>query len=107
MRISDWSSDVCSSDLAHAQRQRLVEAWQAVLRHEPAGAAVTLQVEALRRGTRDHRSTAGIERRDCCERHHQGGEDEPEARPARERSEERRVGKECGSTCRYRWWPDN
>src|SRR3546814_17623481 len=21
------------------------------------------------------------------------------------RSEERRVGKECGSTCRYRWWP--
>src|SRR3546814_6465232 len=57
MRISDWSSDVCSSDL-----------------------------EALRRGTREHRSTAGIERRDCCERHHQGGEDEPEARPARETS---------------------
>src|SRR3546814_14580401 len=22
-----------------------------------------------------------------------------------ERSEERRVGKGCGSTCRYRWWP--
>src|SRR3546814_16650225 len=22
-----------------------------------------------------------------------------------ERSEERRVGKECVSTCRYRWWP--
>jgi hypothetical protein len=21
------------------------------------------------------------------------------------RSEERRVGKECSSTCRYRWWP--
>src|SRR3546814_18783794 len=23
----------------------------------------------------------------------------------RARSEERRVGKECVSTCRYRWWP--
>src|SRR3546814_15845662 len=23
------------------------------------------------------------------------------------RSEERRVGKECGSTCRYRWSPDH
>src|SRR3546814_18407751 len=23
------------------------------------------------------------------------------------RSEERRVGKECVSTCRSRWWPDN
>src|SRR3546814_12673527 len=25
----------------------------------------------------------------------------------RGRSEERRVGKECVSTCRYRWWPYN
>src|SRR3546814_18864126 len=24
-----------------------------------------------------------------------------------ERSEERRVGKECVSTCSYRWWPDH
>src|SRR3546814_21017562 len=23
------------------------------------------------------------------------------------RSEERRVGKECVSTCRFRWWPDH
>src|SRR3546814_18385217 len=23
------------------------------------------------------------------------------------RSEERRVGKECASTCRFRWWPEN
>src|SRR3546814_15035797 len=25
--------------------------------------------------------------------------------PEERRSEERRVGKECVSTCRYRWWP--
>src|SRR3546814_19099180 len=24
-----------------------------------------------------------------------------------QRSDERRVGTECVSTCRYRWWPDN
>src|SRR3546814_13065120 len=23
------------------------------------------------------------------------------------RPEERREGKECGSTCKYRWWPDH
>src|SRR3546814_14481341 len=33
--------------------------------------------------------------------------DDPEAVTfvTRLRSEERRVGKECVSTCRYRWWP--
>src|SRR3546814_15367589 len=30
-----------------------------------------------------------------------------EALPNRERSEERRVGKECVSTCRSRWSPDH
>src|SRR3546814_17885957 len=29
------------------------------------------------------------------------------ASPAPDRSEERRVGKECVSTCRYRWAPDH
>src|SRR3546814_20280346 len=34
-------------------------------------------------------------------------QDRPELRDllALRRSEERRVGKECVSTCRYRWWP--
>src|SRR3546814_14592856 len=26
--------------------------------------------------------------------------------PATDRPEERRVGKECGSTCRWRWWTE-
>src|SRR3546814_9718530 len=30
---------------------------------------------------------------------------EPKQAPAARRSEERRVGKECVSTCRSRWWP--
>src|SRR3546814_3289701 len=34
-----------------------------------------------------------------------GGADRAERRPHRQRSEERRVGKECVSTCRSRWSP--
>src|SRR3546814_4780410 len=73
MRISDWSSDVCSSDLQHpaaAVDLCVDEAGQ-----QPA----RLQVDLAVRGC-----IAGIRYR---------------------RSEERRVGKECVSTCRYRWSP--
>src|SRR3546814_7561564 len=76
MRISDWSSDVCSSDLPPA-----------------AGSIALVQSPGCR------------------------GVDAP--RPTRDlanvwimsnslrkvRSEERRVGKECVSTCRSRWSP--
>src|SRR3546814_5360420 len=64
MRISDWSSDVCSSDLAatadhhddHVHKQGFIERWFFSTNHK-------------------------------------------------DRSEERRVGKECVSTCRSRWSP--
>src|SRR3546814_7101700 len=79
MRISDWSSDVCSSDLPcrlSAYRQ---------LRHvRPVVAA------ALWRSARTR--TAGREYLRSPAAHHR-------------RSEERRVGKECVSTCRSRWSP--
>src|SRR3546814_4333634 len=65
MRISDWSSDVCSSDLRAAR-------------------------SGARRGRR-HRVPAGSAR-------------QPRS-PCGARSEERRVGKECVSTCRSRWSP--
>src|SRR3546814_13003440 len=71
MRISDWSSDVCSSDLLPRLRgivDRLVG--EAALRHE-----LDLDGAAHRAAGR------------------------------RMRSEERRVGKECVSTCRSRWSP--
>src|SRR3546814_7192109 len=79
MRISDWSSDVCSSDLVRPPG--------------PAGRQ-TRGLGGPRRGLegelRDHL---------------------PAGRQARRRgrrlarSEERRVGKECVSTCRTRWSP--
>src|SRR3546814_6683255 len=75
MRISDWSSDVCSSDLR---------------RYRPAR-RTRLSGTGLRRGYRDEKS---------------GPDDEAGAgHAAAHRSEERRVGKECVSTCRSRWSP--
>src|SRR3546814_20384728 len=67
MRISDWSSDVCSSDLlASFADQKLYE--------PPVGFMVRVQFQVTGRAVR---------------------------------SEERRVGKECVSTCRSRWSPYN
>src|SRR3546814_7210411 len=64
MRISDWSSDVCSSDLP------------------------TDFTQSRFRSTSTACSTTGSG-----------------ASPSLSRSEERRVGKECVSTCRSRWSP--
>src|SRR3546814_9839775 len=81
MRISDWSSDVCSSDLPFQKCDfRLL-----LLRTgEITGADRTAATAGGRRRSRSHlRSVEGVSRR----------------------SEERRVGKECVSKCRYRWSP--
>src|SRR3546814_15410259 len=99
MRISDWSSDVCSSDL-----EGLLDGGE-VGRIDRAG-----EIDARNRGTE-----AAVEGRDG-HGHSQIllPKSEPRFRPlsiarlARaggKRSEERRVGKECVSTCRSRGWP--
>src|SRR3546814_5844412 len=83
MRISDWSSDVCSSDLLDvvARYELRLGLWQIERR------AVRLR----QRGNEE----------DDEHRQKQSAEvPVPEAR-----SEERRVGKECVSTCRSRWSP--
>src|SRR3546814_9134017 len=95
MRISDWSSDVCSSDLAGPEP-------------EP-------QPEMYREGQGDQLEIALMEGREELEqetqrrqrRHHQREAArglEGAASPA-DRSEERRGGKECVRTCRSRWSP--
>src|SRR3546814_2407196 len=98
MRISDWSSDVCSSDLlepravVRGEQAGLIE--PAVARHSPREIA-KLGIErggfgiTQRRALVDARDPVlGQPRRDLG------------AEPLR--SEERRVGKWCGSTCRSR-----
>src|SRR3546814_1046106 len=83
MRISDWSSDVCSSDLATGGEN------QADLRVLAPGIdrLPDLVEEAA---VRTH--AVGVVGMQCTD---QGG--------LAHRSEERRVGKECVSTCSSRW----
>src|SRR3546814_3496645 len=78
MRISDWSSDVCSSDLRIDH-----------LRHR-GGFLADRRIDA------DHVGIALVD---------DGVDGNRRLTGAAVRSEERRVGKECVSTCRYRWSP--
>src|SRR3546814_7389363 len=97
MRISDWSSDVCSSDLLKGER--LPDAGAEPLVCEIVGCRHTRRVrpESLLSVTTvgDERFNGGRRRRSAL-------------RTCKLlRSEERRVGKECVSTCRSRWSPCN
>src|SRR3546814_16383931 len=96
MRISDWSSDVCSSDLLKAREweDRITEREQALL------VALT-SMTAHRYGTKSPHhdffssGEAAFEQMIHYGLMRRGG---PFVR-----SEERRVGKECVRTCRSRW----
>src|SRR3546814_13490508 len=98
MRISDWSSDVCSSDL-HAQLQAVVGVYRARQRGRiDVVFAVTLPGHAV----------LGI---DFGPLHCAGAaysrvrHAEPGVSDLPTRSEERRVGNECVITCKSRWLP--
>src|SRR3546814_13278809 len=108
MRISDWSSDVCSSDL---------ESLSSLARLELAG-LVTEAIDgnrdraARRRNVRQQMlrlrlcrndSQAGRFRKEGTAILSQCGASGQRQRRQQKRSEERRVGKECVSTCRSRW----
>src|SRR3546814_5561224 len=91
VRISDWSSDVCSSDLfplLHVDTtwkfRAMYELRDRMAQESGMGLLVYHNPEAMARGINpfDH----GPLHTDM-------------------RSEERRVGKECVSTCRSRWSP--
>src|SRR3546814_2310172 len=87
MRISDWSSDVCSFDLIHFQPDII----DYVIAHEIAHLRELNHSKNFWREV--DRILPGFERaRDALRQY------DP-------RSEERRVGKGCVSTCRSRWWP--
>src|SRR3546814_7327915 len=72
LRISDWSSDVCSSDLPCDPRRS--------------------DGDSQRRRHTCHSQRVVLSHRQAPTR-------------GAKRSEERRVGKECVSTCRSRWSP--
>src|SRR3546814_19080026 len=102
MRISDWSSDVCSSDLVDQG-----------LAHQPAGAVLDRRDVHVAECGRDRAGTAArIDGAELATRKRAEGGKGKEGAPdhatrftsrSGTRSEERSGGKECGSTCRSRW----
>src|SRR3546814_20862623 len=104
MRISDWSSDVCSSDLQHdAGVGKIVFQTQGVVVAQGRLFAVVFGRQTLQDGVarvHDEHPATGIVHSTNEIAHKSVG-------IVVVRSEERRVGKECGSTCKSRWSPDN
>src|SRR3546814_18819546 len=90
MRISDWSSDVCSSDLPPVQRRHRPVREIADQRKLQEIDVEVQDVELVR--TAPH----------LLQHPHMVRDVVPHGR-----SEERRVGKECFSTCRSRWSPSH
>src|SRR3546814_4491377 len=86
MRISDWSSDVCSSDLLWSLSSSSAPNW-------------LLETTRL---LRQLQSQCSISCKGSCATRASGM---PLRCLDRPRSDERRVGKECVSTCRSRWSP--
>src|SRR3546814_7167768 len=82
MRISDWSSDVCSSDLPDCA---VITAPVDGAEDVGLGASITWNAVPGASGYRVYIGTIA------------GGSE------VVDRSEERRGGRECGRTCRYRW----
>src|SRR3546814_5941981 len=90
MRISDWSSDVCSSDLRAPDPGQL-ERFAAAGPERPAVLALVVPFQ------RDLGIVELQPPKAALPQYQRKGGDR--------RSEERRVGKECVSTCRSRWSP--
>src|SRR3546814_19682591 len=108
MRISDGSSDVCSSDLIEKGAADIEQSWNVGARWSPINERINAVQDAAneligiveqnriidpRIGIfQDAISSATHDLREAI---------------SKKRSEERRVGKECVSTCRSGWSPDH
>src|SRR3546814_14291295 len=108
MRISDWSSDVCSSDLGTGYASTDYGTWGAfpvaciffVTFIGGCAGSTTCAIKVFR--FQVLYATARAQMRRLLQLHgvfiaYYNGR----------RSEERRVGKECVSTCRSRWSPEH
>src|SRR3546814_10750519 len=87
LRISDWSSDVCSSDLPSP--------------------GITKESRGSQKRAGDRKRKARAEARAVAPLASRRSEGQPALLLAEFRSDERRVGKECVSTCRSRWSPEH
>src|SRR3546814_11537382 len=101
MRISDWSSDVCSSDLGRDERLCV---FRLDSNHSTLDRVKTGLVLPLDRGAASHVIRA-IDDGAAGAKFDRIRADGYAISYRETRSEERRVGKECVSKCRSRWWP--
>src|SRR3546814_18935508 len=110
MRISDWSSDVCSSDLQPAETRRLIPCRLFLRRERQAevcdedrqgvqAAQLSVPIPVCRVPAKAARGSQA----ESGPLDPTNGHDLAQSTPPHLRSEERRVGKECVSTCRSRW----
>src|SRR3546814_2817322 len=97
MRISDWSSDVCSSDLVASVSKHEVDHYNTLPRSRPVGLTASM-TSSTAKARADLYSDGRISTEHSSAM--------PMIMPP-SRSEERRVGKECVSTCRSWWSPDH
>src|SRR3546814_14808631 len=96
MRISDWSSDVCSSDLVDPEQPRVLDApFKSKVRHYSRLSAMAGKLRRLMGDFQWGRVDEVLK----------GQQIRTVSRGALLRSEERRVGKECVSTFSFRWSP--
>src|SRR3546814_20445585 len=99
MRISDWSSDVCSSDLvAVLLRMEIDGAIERILEKAGIEPAVARYAIVFTTETEGGIESAVVKGSHVVGVFRTSDED-------MDRSEERRVGKEGVSTCRSRWSP--
>src|SRR3546814_19020707 len=105
MRISDWSSDVCSSDLVEelipaifGDAERLAGGGKAGIGGQVDKHILPAASDVTETGweTKWMAMKAALDTYDCAP-------SEISQDVEAVRSEERRVGKECVSTCRSRW----
>src|SRR3546814_11425999 len=107
MRISDWSSDVCSSDLPRLREMPdiLTDDIRPGRQYEVVAGTVVYDGSSYDIGDKFYGITSsGTE--------YSGGSVKQagafiKAKPGHLRSEERSVGKECVSPCTSRWSRDN
>src|SRR3546814_12612475 len=101
MRISDWSSDVCSSDLVLGEHHFSLAVFGGNQKRLAENLS-TARAALADAGLVAAREGPALEAAFWSQL---PGNFAWRARPAAIRSEERRVGKECVSTCRSRWSP--
>src|SRR3546814_944167 len=115
MRMSDWSSDVCSSDLMSGTQDVVLAAGVESMTRVPMFSPTTLATQAglgspfadrikERYGVEEFSQFAGAQM--MADKYGFDRLTLDSFALESHRSEERRVGKECVSKCRSRWSPD-